>query len=86
MNANPEVRLKLLDKYYGLVKAATLVDASCDDVKTIFRERRKMIQDRIDTIGRHLEGPNAPELFNIEETMPEVDMLIADPLADLPRL
>lgn len=86
MDANHETRLKLLDKYYGLVKAATLVDASCNDVKTLFRERRKIIQDRLDIIARHLEGPTSPELFDIESTMPEIATLIGDPLADLPRL
>ena len=89
-NESSEQRLKLLDKYYGLMKSASVVDASGDNIKALFRQRRILIQDRIDAIARALDvAVTSAELFDpraLDTVMsPEVELVISNPLADLPR-
>lgn len=84
-----EQRLKLLGKYYGLTKAALVVDSAGDNIKSLFRQRRLLIQERIDSVDRALDASDTShELFDqaaLDVVMsPEVDTLISNPLEDLP--
>lgn len=79
-------RLALLNQHYGLTQAERVVDNAYLNIKALFKERQTTINDKKRTIERAIDGKDAlPELFEgVSGPSPEIELLISNPLADLP--